>query len=587
MLIKDVFRLLDSVEVPMRDGTVLRADVWLPGEEGSWPVLLQRTPYNKEDFFIAQYISALNFRSALRKGYAVVVQDTRGRYMSDGTFDPFVTEEQDGFDTIAWLREQRFCNGQVAMFGASYVGATQVLAAAGHPDGLRAISPMITTARFGETWMYRSGAIELGFLLLWLLETLAPADLQRRLPNMDVAEAERARSVLARMQANPYEAFGQLPMIEQDLVALAPYVAMWLDNERAEAAEANSETLDAIAKSSAAVLVTCGWNDLFIEGSIELFEAARSRWADPKDVPDRLVIGPWAHGNPTDWQGDLWCGYGASTAAVSDEQLAFFDTAFAGTRSSSPMVRYFRAGSNTWHAAPDWPLPGLQEHALFLAGDDRSLQFEPVSEYWSRTYTSDTLHPVPTVGGANFLPGLLLGLNSGPKDQRTVEARDDVLVFTSAPLDEDLEVTGLVEARLWVSSSSVSSDWTVRICDVDASGRSLGLVDGIQRWNGPHDGANSDPREVSVRLGHICHLFRKGSRLRVQVASSNFPRFDRNPQSGTPSTLATAKDFVASRQTVHGGSALPSRIILPVVPTPFPAASSLTCCPDDAGAKPR
>lgn len=576
MLSKNEFFLSDSVNVPMRDGTVLSADVWLPGSEGSWPVLLQRTPYNKEDFFIAQYISALNFRTALRRGYVVVAQDTRGRFMSEGSFDPFVMEEQDGFDTIAWLRQQPFCNGQVAMFGASYVGATQVLAASGHPDGLRAISPMITTARHGETWMYKSGAIELGFLFLWLLETLAPADLQRRVPDMSFADAERARSLLARMQANPSAAFAQLPLVEPDLAALAPYATKWFDNERAEAAGADREMLDALAGSSAAVLVTCGWSDLFIEGSIELFETARSRWADPQDVPDRLIIGPWAHGNPTDWQGDIWCGYAASTAAVSDEQLAFFDAAFAGAKPSSPMVRYFRTGSNTWHAAPDWPLSGAGQRSLFLAGDDKSLQFEPVSEDWGRGYTSDPLHPVPTVGGASFLPGLLLGRNSGPKDQRLVEAREDVLIFTSSSLEEDLEVTGLVEAHLWVSSSAVSCDWAIKLCEVDASGRSLGIVDGIHRWHWTGDGAIVDPREIVVRLGHIGHLFRKGSRLRVQIASSNFPRFDRNPQSGAPSTTATANEFMTSRQTVHGGLSMPSRIILPVVPAPFPVINGLT-----------
>ena len=574
MLMTEVFGLLDSVEIPMRDGTLLRADVWLPGGEGAWPVLLQRTPYRKEDAFGTQYISALEFKAALRRGYAVVVQDTRGRHGADGDFDPFETEMQDGLDTIAWLREQRFCDGNVAMFGASYVGATQVLAAAGQPEGLMAISAQLTTARHGETWMYRSGAIELGFLLLWIIESLGPEDLQRRLETMAPDDAERATRLLSRMQKQPAAAFARLPVLDDDLVALAPYAAKWFDNARAEAAAGDRERLDDLARSRTPFLVIAGWNDLFVEGSIELFATARARWGAAGEVPDRLILGPWSHGNPTDWQGDGWLGYAASTIGMSDEQLAFYDAAIAGAMPATPMVRYFRSGSNTWHAAPDWPLPGTERRELFL--DGAALAADAPAAAWSRAYVTDTLRPVPTVGGASFLPGLLLGRNSGPKDQAAVESRDDVVVFTSAPLEQDLEVTGLVEAELWVSSSAPTADWTARLCEVDADGVSLGLVDGILRW---HNAAAGDPRAVTVRLGHVGHLFRRGSRIRLQVASSNFPRFDRNPQSGTPSSLATEADFTVARQAIHGGPDRPSRLILPIVPAPFPAAPSLASLP--------
>lgn len=558
------FRILDSVEMSMRDGCVLRADIWLPDGEGPWPVLLQRTPYRKEDAFGTQYISAMDFRDALRRGYAIVVQDTRGRYGSEGVFDPFVAEVDDGADTIGWLRQQDFCNGQVVMFGASYVGATQVLAAAGNPEGLVAISPHLTTGRHGDSWTYRGGAVELAFLLLWIIESLGPSDLQRRIVHMPPADAARARDLLAQFQRDPAAAFARLPVLDEDLVALAPYAANWFKAANAQAAESDREHLDALAQTKLPALVSCGWNDLFLEGAIELFTTLRQR---RPSAADRLIIGPWSHGNPTDWQGDFWHGYHASTAGLSDTQLEFFDAARQGETPKTPVVRYFRSGSNTWHSASDWPPPGTHMRQLFLLGGTLQLELSNL-DLEPRTFVSDTLNPVPSVGGATFLPGLLLGRNSGPKDQHAIEQRDDVLTFTSEPLREDTEVTGLIEANLWVSSSGASADWTARLCEVDANGQSIGLVDGIFRQTE----ASVEPVEVKVRLGHISHLFRRGSRYRLQVASSNFPRFDRNPQSGASPETARATDFTPANHAVHTGRVTPSALHLPVVDIPHPEA---------------
>jgi len=558
------FGLLDSVEIPMRDGCILRADIWLPDGKGPWPALLQRTPYGREDAFGTQYIPALDFKAALKRGYAIVVQDTRGRHGSDGDFTPFAQEMEDGADTIAWLRAQDFCNGAVAMFGASYVGATQILAAAGNPEGLVALSPHLTTGRHGETWAYRSGAIELAFLLLWIIESLGPPDLERRLARMPAEKADRARNLLARFRADPHAAFARLPLLDADLVALAPYAESWFDADRAAAAQGDREHLDALARTRLPALVSCGWNDLFLEGALELFETLRARKDGTDEVFDRLVIGPWSHGNPSDWQGDVWHGYDASTQGLSTMQLDFFDAVRAGTKPVGPLVRYFRSGSNSWHCAPDWPLPGTQKMAFFL-GDHHLLEAPPQGD-WSRSYSSDTLRPVPTLGGANFLPGLLMGRNSGPKDQAQIESRQDVLLFTSAPLEADIEVTGLVQAVLWVSSTASSADWTARLCEVEADGRSIGIVDGIMR----QPVASKSPGKVTIRLGHISHLFRRGHCLRLQIASSNFPRFDRNPQSGVPSTTAHATDFRVARQTLYGNASMQSRLILPIIPHPFP-----------------
>ncbi|MDV3253756.1 CocE/NonD family hydrolase [Devosia sp. BK] len=553
------FQILDTVEMPMRDSCVLRADIWLPAGQGPWPVLLQRTPYRKEDAFGTQYISAMDFRAALRRGYAIVVQDTRGRYSSDGTFDPFADEIDDGVDTIAWLRQQDFCDGNIVMFGASYVGATQVLAAAGNPEGLVAISPHLTTGRHGDTWTYRGGAIELAFLLLWIIESLGPTDLARRIAEMPAEASRRARDLLAEFQRDPYAAFSRLPILDDELIALAPYAQDWFSSSRARTASVDRGHLDALAQTRLPFLVTCGWNDLFLEGALELFSLVRHR---PGNIADRLVIGPWSHGNPSDWQGDFWHGYAASTAGLSDVQLDFFDAVLNGEIPQTPRVRYFRTGSNTWHNASDWPLPNVQKNRLFIV--DEKLEKDPARVDGGRlSFPSDPLNPVPTVGGANFVPGLLLGRNSGAKDQSAVEHREDVLTFTSAPIETDTEVTGLVEAKLWVSSNGVSADWTARLCEVDANGRSIGLVDGIYR----QDAASFEPVEVVVRLGHLSHFFPRGSRYRLQIASSNFPRFDRNPQSGVPPSRARQECFVPSLHNVHFGPSTPSSLCFPTVVT--------------------
>ncbi|SCB58837.1 hypothetical protein GA0061105_105308 [Rhizobium aethiopicum] len=566
------FRLIDNVDVVMRDGVILKTDLWLPATEGAWPVLLQRTPYRKDAPFGSQYISALEFQTALRRGYAIAIQDTRGRYQSDGEFVPFEFEGRDGADTIEWLRRQPFCNGKVGMFGASYVGATQVLALSENPAGLKAIAPQLTTARHGETWMYRGGALELAFLLLWVIEALGADHILHRTAVMPPDVRERSQAFLERLQQDPFAAFARLPILNEAIAELAPYVRDWFD-PRAIWGESELFSPDWVEANETAMLVVAGWNDIFLEGSIELFEKAKSRWTGQSDMPDRLIIGPWSHGNPSDWQGGEWLGYGASAVDLPEENLAFFDSALRDRQQDSPTVRYFRSGSNSWHAAPDWPLPDMVAVPHFLDCSRATLGSSPGAKA-SASYVSDPSMPVPTIGGATFLPGLLLGRNSGPLDQAPIEIRDDVLVFTGQPLRDDIEVTGLVTACLWVASSATTCDWTAKLCDVAPDDRSLAIVDGIIRWKRGSE-AGDDPAELTIRLGHASRLFKKGHRLRLQIASSNFPRFDRNPQSGVPSTLARASDFVPARQRVFSGAAYPSRLILPVVTAAYPEARSL------------
>jgi putative CocE/NonD family hydrolase len=271
-------------------------------------------------------------------------------------------------------------------------------------------------------------------------------------------------------------------------------------------------------------------------------------------------------------------GYPGSQAELFAAQMAFFDDVLNGRNPASPLVRYFRCGSNTWHASDVWPLAGVEQRSLYMDGD--VLADAPSAADWSRGYVSDPAAPVPTVGGCTFLPGMIVASNSGPKEQAAVERRSDVMLFTSPPLEIDTEVTGLVVAHLWVKSSAPTCDWTVKLCEVDRLGNSIGRVDGILRWTNGATGPG-EPVEVVVKLGHMSHLFPAGHRLRLQVASSNFPRFDRNPQSGVSSVFARAEDLSAATQTICGGARRQSCVVLPVVTSPGGGATSLTAVTDE------
>ena len=305
-------------------------------------------------------------------------------------------------------------------------------------------------------------------------------------------------------------------------------------------------------------------------GFAVIIQDTRGRYASDARDGQYLIIGPWSHGNISDWQGDQWMGYAAAATELNltNLQLTFFSAVLDGRRPDLPRVTYFTSGINQWRTADDWPPPG-ELTALYLAGG-RALSWAPETTAGADRYESNNLDPVPTVGGASFLPGLLMGNNSGPKDQSIVEARDDVLVYRGDVLKSPVEVTGLVTLELWASSSATDCDWTARLVDVDQFGHAIGIVDGILRARYRHGVqatplTSDKPELFPIELGHISHLFLGGHRVGLQIASSNFPRFDRNPQQMIDPVTATAEDFVVAHQTVFRGKTRPSRLLLPVV----------------------
>lgn len=320
-----------------------------------------------------------------------------------------------------------------------------------------------------------------------------------------------------------------------------------------------------------AALHIAGFNDIFLEGGLRMFAALRDHGATA-DVRDGqyLVVGPWSHGNIGDWQGDQWLGYSAAAAVVglSDLQLKFFSAVLDGRPQDLPRVSYFTSGINQWQSSDQWP-PPFEVNDLYLAADGLLTAAAEESTGVER-FRSDPRDPVPTIGGSSFLPGLLVGRNSGPKDQSQIEARDDVLVYRVLPLVQAIEVAGRATLELWASSSAEDCDWTARLVDVDEDDVAVGITDGILRARYRHGSTVTPltPGQVecfTIDMGHTSHVFAAGHRIGLQVASSNFPRFDRNPQRLVDPVTATTDDFLVAEQAVWRGGLQASRLRLPVV----------------------
>jgi len=541
---------------PMRDGVVLRANVYRPDGDGPWPTLLARLPYGKD---LPMIVSRLDPVQTARAGFMVVIQDTRGRFASEGRWDPFAYEREDGYDSVEWAARLPGSNGRVGMYGDSYLGNAQWLAAIERPPSLAAIAPALTWSEPLDGLFARGGALELGVMVPWSLEQGVD-----QIARMDLPEEERRARTEALIDdydrlpedgyralpvdANPVlERHGMPPMPSVAALRLPEVAAMCRVAGRQAEAEVPSFNLG-------------GWYDIFLQGSLDNYVAAVAAGREAQ-----LVVGPWTHltfGDPIgEGRFGLRAGrYGAPAHEHGD--VAQWQTAWlarhllpdAGRGDDAAPVRIFVMGRNEWRDEPAWPLERAVEEKWFLQpggglGPAAPRGGEPSA------FTYDPDDPVPTVGGQTVMAPSFPG---GPFDQARVEARDDVLVFTSEPLARELEVTGRVRLVLHAESSAPSTDWVGRLCDVHPDGRSVNLCDGILRVAA---GA-AEPGRYELDLWSTSNVFLPGHRLRVQVTSSCFPRWDRNLNTGDQSSSARQ----VARQRVHHDAVRPSYVGLPVIP---------------------
>jgi putative CocE/NonD family hydrolase len=571
-----------NVLVPMRDGVQLAADVYRPDIPDPCPTLLLRTPYNRELPTLLNY--SFDVLRGTQAGYAVVAQDTRGRYASQGTFNPFFDEAADGADSIAWAAAQPWSSGAVGMIGGSYFGATQWTAATQAPEALRGIAPFVTTDQYYESWAYQGGAFELGFNLNWTLSSLALGELVRRM-GAGEASPEDFAVLVAAIDANE-ELYRRLPLRGlAELDGLAPYYEDWLAHPSYDDFWRATAPRESYGRITAPALNMGGWHDLFLKGTLANYTGMkRAGGSEDARRRQRLLIGPWAHGTAAGAFPERLYGLasGIDFVDITGLQLRWFDWLLKGEDNGlgrEKPVRLFVMGANVWRDEDDWPLPDTEYVDYFLhsrgrantAGGDGGLSTDLPGDEPEDMYLYDPRDPVPTTGGGTFLPGLSIGANAGPRDQRAVEARHDVLCYTSEPLTAPLEVIGPVRAVLQVSSSATDTDFTAKLVDVAPDGRAENLADGILRTRYRESLSEPSPLEpervyeVTVDLVATAAVIAAGHRIRLEVSSSNFPRFDRNTNTGGVIATEAEADIRQAVNRVHHTRVQPSRLVLPVI----------------------
>lgn len=568
----------------MRDGTTLYADVWRPDAPDRFPILLTRTPYDKLNHF-RQIAFGINPIRAVQEGYIVITQDTRGRFTSEGKFYPFLDEMNDGYDTVEWSAALPYSNGEVGMFGASYGAVTQWMAAIQRPPHLKAIFPVWMGDGAYEGTLYHGGAFHLGLALYWATVVLAPNELQRR-----AAAGQKIESVLGPLRKaldSMPEAYNQLPLRGSHgfLSELAPYYDDWLSHPE------NGEYWERWRFSHYADRITVpafslgGWFDLYSGTVPKLFNTMRERaGSDDARRGQKLIIGPWTHAVNDDAIGDLYFGISATLAAldITALHLRWFDFWLKGRDNgilNEPPIKLFVLGDTVWRHEHEWPLARTRwtnyyfhsaGNANSAAGDGLLTPAPPAADEPPDVFRYDPRNPVPTTGGATLIAGISTSANAGPKEQSRVEAREDILVYTTHPLEQEVEVTGPITVTLFAATSARDTDWTAKLVDVYPDGRAYNLADGILRARyreGTDKSKLLEPGRVyeyKIDLQTTSNVFKSGHRIRVQVSSSNFPRFDRNPNTGRP--VASEIELVAATQTVFHNSAQPSHITLPIIP---------------------
>ena len=563
-------RCLYDVKVPARDGTRLSADVYLPDIRGPLPTILLRTPY---DSTRAPHIDWAVWWA--RRGYAAVVQDNRGKFKSEGEFYAYRDDGRDGDDSLYWIADQPWSNGRIGMSGRSYGGLVQWQLAPFRNPNLTAMAPQVIAGDFFGEIHRIGGAIQ------WGLTVMAAI-----LYSTNHSFSQRGSMHLFGNQ----EFYRHLPLIDADVAAIGrpiPFFRDWLERSVYDEYWRALNVHDRLSEIDVPIYQQGGWYDPYAEAMFGLFNGMRDRgYSEHARRSQKIYIGPWAHHIPDGSQlGDLDFGP-AAYVDLNVQDLRWYDHWLKDIDTGvmdEPPINIFVMGRNEWRHEHEWPLARTRFVRYFLHstgrantlnGDGTLDQDIPTSEPPDH-FTYDPEDPVPTVGGNNstwtwmqFATDKVL---PGPVDQRGVEKREDVLVYTSSPLERDLEVTGPLEVVLYAASSALDTDFTAKLVDVHPTGVAFHISEGILRAryrDGFEQTTLLDPGEVyqyRIDLASTSNVFKKGHQIRVEISSSNFPRFDRNLNTGE--SIHTGTRMVVAEQTVLHTAIYPSHIVLPVIPS--------------------
>jgi putative CocE/NonD family hydrolase len=516
-----------DLQVPMPDGVVLLADRYVPRGADRLPVILVRSPYGRSGFY-----GLLFAQLFAERGFQVLIQSVRGTFGSGGGLGPLSTDHDDGLATIAWIKQQPWFNGLLATNGPSYLGYVQWAIARDAGQDIQAMAIQISSSELrGVTYM--GGSFALDLLLSWTHQ-LAFQERFNMLGQMYIGHR-----TLRRL-------YSHLPLRDLDQLATGMhsiYFQDWLEHtEPGDPYWQERDFSGTLKDITIPVLLTAGWYDIFLPWMLRDYRLLREAGRQPY-----LTIGPWAHTS-----------FGLM-AEANQEALVWFSTHLLKDRRGlrEMPVRIFVTGANDWREYPDWPPPGIEQQRYHLQPcGSLALDLPPASE--PDRYRYDPANPTPAVCGPRLLD------RSEPVDNRQLEARPDVLTYTTAPLDRHVEVIGPVQADLYVRSSLEHTDFFARLCDVYPDGKSMNVCDALQRLSPSCPPPLPDgTRRVTIDLWPTAHRFRKGHRIRLQVSSGAHPRYARNTGSGEP--LATATKLFVADQSIYHDPEHPSGVVLSVM----------------------
>lgn len=551
-------RYLLNIKIPMRDGVELAADLYLPRSEGPFPTVLMRTAFSRDE-----YVGRGRFLAS--QGYAFVAQNFRGRFGSDGVSKPFHGEGEDGYDTLEWIAQQPWSNGKIGMGGGSYMGMAQWYCATHGSAHLTCMAPRIAACDHVADMLAPGGA----FQLTW---------------SMMVAQYGiiTGRTLETPVYNSWTEGFRTLPLVDwaERMGYNLPYWKDWIQRPLDDAYWTSLNVDGRWQEITATAFIMNGWYDVHAASAFVHFNGMRKHGGSLQARQSKLVMGPWLHGSTVGTQtGDV--DFGLHSAVDSGGiELRWFDYWLKGIDNGvvdEPPLRLFIMGINQWRNEHEWPLARTEWQRWYLhssggantvRGDGVLSPAAPADEPADH-FVYDPEFPVQTGGGGSFenakhYPG-------GAHDQRPIEMRADVLCYTSAPLTEDMEVTGPIKLVLYATTDGLDTDWTAKLVDVAPSGYAMNLCDGILRaryragFGQPTLLTPNTVYEYEIEVGVTGNVFRKGHCIRLEVSSSNFPRFDRNPNTGHP--IGMDADLRAARQTVQHAARYPSHLLLPVIPS--------------------
>jgi uncharacterized protein len=565
-----------DVPAAMRDGAVLRSNVFTPDRPGSYPVILMRLPYNKDVAQTYVYASPAVYASNC---YIVVVQDVRGQYKSGGFFYAFANEATDGYDTVEWAARLPKSNGKVGMYGFSYPGTTQYQTAILRPPHLAAIVPAMASDDYHDGWTYEGGALDQSFAEDWPMTTIANSAVRGRYPDGAALDAEMNQA--AKNEFTKwywYLPLKNFPPLRPKDPRVAPYFFDWLKHPNNDAYWQRWSIRGHYRDITVPELQFDGWYDIFINGQLRNFNGMRTHGGSAAARRGtQLVVGPWLHIPWSRTVGQIDFGPEAANP-IDDLQLKWFDYWLKGIHNGinrQPRVRIFVMGENRWRSSNTWPLPHTRYvryylHSLTAANSVRGNGSLTTNKHERRgvardRYTYNPRHPVPSIGGRfqASVPG-------GPFDQRPLLGRRDVLVYTSAPLPRGVRVIGPITVTLYASSSARDTDWTAKLDDVYPDGTSMLIEYGIQRaryrLSETHPSLITPGRiyKYTIHIWPTANLFKAGHRLRLEISSSDFPMYDRNPNTGHP--FAQDVSLQDAKQTIYHDSRHASEITLPIMP---------------------